>query len=246
MDHLNATLAAKPLTNAPLETEAGPFLLNLSEGERDGLFYIPRNAKGPFPLLVLLHGAGGKASQMLVPFRDIADITKTALLVPESRSQTWDIIEGAYGPDIKFIDHSLNKLFNLVLIDSNRMAIGGFSDGASYALSVGVTNGDFFSHIMAFSPGFMAPPLRRDSPHIFISHGTEDRVLSINSCSRKLVPILEKSGMDVVYREFRGGHTMPPDLIKEGFEWFLHPSPKTHEEIRKARAPVYENEIKRT
>ncbi len=34
----------------------------------------------------------------------------------------------------------------------------GFSDGASYALSLGVPNGDLFTHIVAFSPGFMRLP----------------------------------------------------------------------------------------
>lgn len=34
----------------------------------------------------------------------------------------------------------------------------GFSDGASYALSLGLPNGNLFSHIVAFSPGFMRAP----------------------------------------------------------------------------------------
>lgn len=34
----------------------------------------------------------------------------------------------------------------------------GFSDGASYALSLGQPNADVFSHIIAFSPGFMRAP----------------------------------------------------------------------------------------
>jgi predicted esterase len=34
------------------------------------------------------------------------------------------------------------------------LAVSGFSDGASYALSIGPANGDLFTHVMAFSPGF--------------------------------------------------------------------------------------------
>ena len=58
--------------------------------------------------------------------------------------------------------------------------------GASYALSVGLTNGDLFSDILAFSPGFMAPAVRHGAPNIFISHGTQDTVLPIDRCSRRI------------------------------------------------------------
>jgi phospholipase/carboxylesterase len=35
------------------------------------------------------------------------------------------------------------------------VALGGFSDGASYALSLDLTNGDLFASLIAFSPGFI-------------------------------------------------------------------------------------------
>jgi predicted esterase len=42
-------------------------------------------------------------------------------------------------------------------VDRSAICCSGFSDGASYALSLGLSNGDLFSHILAFSPGFMRP-----------------------------------------------------------------------------------------
>ena len=95
------------------------------------------------------------------------------------------------------------------------MAVGGFSDGASYALSLGITNGDLFTHVMAFSPGFMAPAGQMGSPRIFVSHGTRDGVLPIDRCSRKIVPQLERADYDVLYREFDGGHTISPEIALE-------------------------------
>jgi predicted esterase len=50
------------------------------------------------------------------------------------------------------------------------------ANGASYALSVGITNGDLFGHVIAFSPGFMAPAGQTVSPRVFVSHGTRDAV----------------------------------------------------------------------
>lgn len=61
--------------------------------------------------------------------------------------------------------------------DARHLAIGGFSDVASYALSVGITKGRLFTHVLGFSPGFMAPTHQPDSPRVFISHGTSDEVL---------------------------------------------------------------------
>jgi hypothetical protein len=44
------------------------------------------------------------------------------------------------------------------------MCVAGFSDGASYSLSLGIGAGDVFSHVAAFSPGFMTPRDARAHP----------------------------------------------------------------------------------
>jgi phospholipase/carboxylesterase len=126
-----------------------------------------------------------------------------------------------YGPNLALIDRALEQTFSRYAVAPERVAIGGFSDGASYALSIGVTNGELFSHILAFSPGFAAPVETHGSPRIFVSHGVGDRVLPIDACSRRLVPALQKAGYDVDYREFDGGHTMPLDVIVPAIERFL-------------------------
>ena len=104
------------------------------------------------------------------------------------------------------------------------VTVAGFSDGASYALGAGTTLGRPVSEIIAFSPGFIARagrPLRR--PRIFISHGIGDPVLTIDQTSRVIVPALLDAGYDVEYREFYGGHTVPPDIADEAVDWMLSP-----------------------
>jgi predicted esterase len=105
-------------------------------------------------------------------------------------------------------------------VDARRLAITGFSDGASYALSLGLTNGDLFTRVIAFSPGFMTPAQRRGKPSLFVSHGTRDGVLPIERSSRRIVPQLERAGYEVRYREFEGGHVVPPGIGREAAEWF--------------------------
>ncbi len=221
--YTSGVLNARPETIAiPASTTPGRHALSL-DGRRDGVFFIPErlDASKPAPLIVGFHGAGGIASQMLDLLIGTAEAQGIIILVPESCGSTWDIIRGGYGPDVTFIDQALNKIFQLHPIDPERIAAAGFSDGASYALSLGVINGELFKHILAFSPGFMAPTQTEDAPKIFISHGVRDEVLPIGPCSRRIVPALRKAGYDVEYQEFDGGHVVPQDMVNRAVARFL-------------------------
>jgi phospholipase/carboxylesterase len=218
-------LAARPSTPAPIHAAApGLHSLGLAR-DRDALLYIPTSYRADHgaPLAVMLHGAGGVAQHGISLVEALADSAGLVVLAPPSRRQTWDVILGAFGPDVAFVDEALAATFERCAIDPQRLAVGGFSDGASYALSLGLTNGDLFTHVIAFSPGFMAPAHQVGAPHIYISHGTRDAVLPIDRCSRRLVPVLERAGYDVKYHEFDGPHTIPPDIAREAVEWFVPP-----------------------
>ncbi|HEU4412159.1 MAG TPA: phospholipase [Polyangiaceae bacterium] len=191
--------------------------------ERDGILYVPEgyDPRLPAPLALMLHGAGGRAAHAIDPFSELADEHGVLLLAPDARASTWDIIVGdGFGPDLAFIDDALGRVFAGYAVDPSRVAAGGFSDGASYALSLGLTNGDLFGHLLAFSPGFAAPEAPRGAPLVYVSHGRRDEVLPIEACSRALVPRLRRAGYQVQYREFDGPHTVPRDLAREAFAWF--------------------------
>src|SRR5215203_6864829 len=190
---------------------------------RDSYLYVPATycADRPAPLVLLLHGAGGHARQGLDLLRSLADAAGLLLLAPASRDHTWDLlVDRRDGPDAAMIDRALEQTFSRYAIDPVRLAIGGFSDGASYAFSLGITNGDLFTHVIAFSLGFVAPAGHTGSPRIFVSHGTHDDVLPIDRCSRRIVPEVERCGYDVLYREFDGGHTILPEIASEAVGWF--------------------------
>ena len=170
-------------------------------------------ARGPVPLVLVLHGAGGDAESGMRVLGEAADAAGVAVLAPASRRRTWDVVSGGFGPDVAAIDALLRRVSGAVPVDATRTAIAGFSDGASYALSLGLTNGDRFARIIAFSPGFAAPGERRGRPPVFVSHGRQDRVLPIDRTSRQLVPALRRAGHTVTYREFGGGHTVPPAMV---------------------------------
>lgn len=190
-------------------------------GAKDGLLYVPVNYRPDTaaPLVLMLHGAGGSASGGIRPFEALADSRGFILLAPDSRDFTWDVILGGFGPDVAFIDSALEAVFRSCRVDPARIAIEGFSDGASYALSLGLTNGDLFSHVVAFSPGFRADPTRTGRPRVFVSHGTADQILPIQNTSRRIVPDLQGLGYSVVYREFQAGHLVPSDIAVAAADW---------------------------
>lgn len=201
---------------------AGLYPLDLAD-ERDGWIAVPDGyqAEQPAPLILMLHGAGGNAMGALVLLQQASLFSSALVLAVESRQQTWDIIRGHYGPDIRFIDQALEQTFKRYAVDKQRIAIAGFSDGASYALSVGLTNGDLFGHILAFSPGFMVVKEQVGQPRIFIAHGRSDMVLPIERCSRRLAPQLKQAGYSVTYQEFDGPHTVPAAIAEQGLQWFM-------------------------
>lgn len=201
--------------------------LGLGAG-RDGVLYVPDSAGAGAPILVFLHGATGSGRAHLRPVLGAADRYGVILVAPDSRSpETWDLLaERRFGPDVAFIDEVLEAVVSRVDADLSRSAVGGISDGASYALTIGLSNGDVFSSVVAFSPGFLAVPERVGQPRVFVSHGTEDRILPIDQCSRSFVPMLAAAGYVVEYEEFQGGHTAPPAVADKAFRWWLDgPSP---------------------
>lgn len=171
---LGAVLSARP--GVPGQRRAaGVERLGLG-AERDGVLFVPRRAlRGAHPLIVLLHGAGGDWGNILGLLEARAEETGCAMLVPDSRDYTWDVIVGGFGADVRFLDRALEHTFSRCDVDAERVAIAGFSDGGSYALTMGLANGNLFRQIMAFSPGFQAAPTRDGLPRVFVSHGTDDR-----------------------------------------------------------------------
>jgi predicted esterase len=186
--------------------------------ERDAVLQIPNNAGDkPLPLLVMLHGATQRADDMFWYLGSAHEEAGVAVLAPNSAETTWDAIGNrAFGEDIYYLDRMLERVFETTAIDPARVSVGGFSDGATYALSLGLINGDFFKSIVAFSPGFVISGDAHGKPRIFISHGTHDHILPIDRCGRRIAGELKGEGYDVTFREFDGDHEIPADVAREG------------------------------
>ena len=186
--------------------------------ERDAVLQIPNNAGDKLlPLLIMLHGATQRADDMFWYLGSAHEEAGVAVLAPNSAETTWDAIGNrAFGEDVYYLDRLLERIFETTAIDPARVSLGGFSDGATYALSLGLINGDFFKSIVAFSPGFVINGDTHGKPRIFISHGTHDHILPIDRCGRRIAGELKGEGYDVTFREFDGDHEIPGDVAREG------------------------------
>jgi phospholipase/carboxylesterase len=58
-----------------------------------------------------------------------------------------------------------------------------------------------------------------------ISHGTADPILPIDARSRSFVPSQREAGYEVHFREFDGGHNVPPPVSNGGFRRWLDGAP---------------------
>lgn len=222
-DALDGRLHARPEdggASSALKATPEPQALGL-DSRRDGSFYVPQSAVGAklAPVVLYLHGAGGSGGYAIEHVVEEADRTGAIVLAPDSRLSTWGFSPQSEAADLAFLDAALEKIFEIAPVDPQRIAIAGFSDGASAALSWGLVNGDFFSVVAAFSPGFVSlssPP--RGTPRIFISHGTKDSILPIDRCGRRLATELRAAGRAVDYREFDGEHTIPAAILRAGWD----------------------------
>ncbi len=190
---------------------------------RDAVLFVPDglDPSAPVPLVVMFHGAGGFPEKVLPFIEDHARRDRFLVLAPHSTFPTWDIVIGGSGPDLERLQRALDSVASRYRLDRSRLAFAGYSDGASYALSIGITNGDVASHVIAFSGGFMSIFRQEGAPKVFIAHGLADEQLPIETSGRANATKLQAAGYDVRYVEFNGPHAIQPVVVGMAVDFFL-------------------------
>ena len=193
-------------------------------GERDAVLFVPTGLEqgAPVPLFVMFHGAGGFPEKVLPFIEGHAEQNQFLVLAPHSTYPTWDIVIGGNGPDLEKLNQALTEVTSRYRVDRNHLAFAGFSDGASYALSIGITNGHIASHVIAFSGGFMSIFMQEGAPKVFIAHGLSDEQLPIATSGRANAAKLKAAGYDVEYIEFNGLHAIQPPIVSMAIHFFLN------------------------
>lgn len=193
---------------------------------RDTLVYIPEAASKfqKVPCVLSLHGATQNAERGISLFQKMSDEHGFMIVAPASASTTWENGNPG-GADFDNVDESLAISFSLRNVDPTRISIAGFSDGASYSLFMGLSNGDLFNSVMAFSSGYIAGGRRAGKPPVFLSHGTADPIFPIEATGRVVETDLKKAGYAVTFRQFEGRHAFPPDVAADAAKWLMAAPP---------------------
>lgn len=172
--------------------------------------------------MLYLHGHGGKAESGIT--RLLPDADRLGVLVAAATSQgpTWDMVWRKlkrFGPDVAFVDAVLAHVFDRFDVDPRRVVVLGYSDGATYALALGMGNGDLFSRVVAMAPEYLSPAVRpTGKPVVFMAHGRKDDQHPIERTSRPMADQLKTAGYQVDYQEHDGGHEFEPALMARALD----------------------------
>ena len=210
-----------PRSGAGNRCTPGEHPLRLGNGRVARLRVTPGPSKKPRGLILAFHGAGGSPREGLFVFREAWDEPGLVLLAPGSLGTTWSALHNRLDRDLETVNRALAETWKRCRIDRRQMAVGGFSDGATHALSIGLQNGGTFRSVMALSPGGLLDVERRGKPRVFIAHGTGDDVLPYSRTRASIVPGLRGSGYSVTFRSFAGGHEVPTSISRAAVRWYL-------------------------
>jgi phospholipase/carboxylesterase len=113
--------------------------------------YVPENyyTERPLPLVVALHGGYGHGRDFLWTWLREARSRGFALLSPTSIGTTWSIT--SIDDDAGTLKRHMEEVYARINIDRSRILVTGMSDGATFALCLGLREASWFTAIAPVS-----------------------------------------------------------------------------------------------
>jgi phospholipase/carboxylesterase len=233
------TPATPPAPAAPAHRSRG---LRFPDGT---IAYIPASASPNPPLLVLLHGAGHRELELVRHFAAEADARGIVLLAPSAHGVTWDTVAIAEEPpsrysalansmamrfsssrDAERVEADIAALAKFVPVDRSKTVLAGFSDGATFALALGMSRAHDFAAVIAWSPGIA---IRAANPakgrRVLVSHGRQDPLLRYDITCGEIVPLVQSEGGLVSFVPFQGVHEVPESVEDATLDAVFGPVP---------------------
>ena len=224
------TLALRVAPTDPgVEVTSGPGLITISNASTLGYLLLPDPIEPAraYPLLTVRHGAGRQDELLVRAYRDEPARRDALFFIPRSTRPTRDLIVGQDRPDLDFLEQAYGEIYGRFRIDHGRQALIGYSDGASYALAVGLSNPKMFSAVMGWAAGFVvfdsaaiAPTDPR--PRVLLEHGTHDPVFPFEEIAVRNCAILRRLGYEVELRVDQGGIHWPSRTFQgAALDWYF-------------------------
>jgi phospholipase/carboxylesterase len=196
---------------------------------------------GPHPTIVLLHGWGASAHDLL----GLAPILHGggALVLCPQGPVAFEIARGVLGfgwwpitqareIDAREFDEArrlvrgfLDDAIKRYPVDRRKIVLAGFSQGGVMAYDLVLREPARFAGLAALS-SWLPDPLARSMPPqpehkglpVFVCHGTEDPMIPVER-ARESREALLRLGVNLAYREYPMGHEIRPEALRDLVEW---------------------------
>ena len=172
----------------------------------DYSLYVPESytPSRDWPLVICLHGAGGRGDQFIWSWLRPAKSHGYMVLAPKSRDVTWSIFRP--GLDAGSVESMLEEVCGEYAVDRSRVYLTGLSDGGTFTYLLGLSRSHLFAGIAPVAADFTAMMddlLRgRAGIHlpIHIVHGVHDHIFPVAQV-RSGHALLERLGYNATYEE---------------------------------------------
>jgi phospholipase/carboxylesterase len=202
--------------------------------------HVP-GGEGPFPTVILVHGWGANAhdllglAPMLHDGRALVLCPQGPVEVPIGGGQKgygwFPLVPGA-PPDPEAFLHGAALLRDFVEhcrerypIDPRATVVGGFSQGGAMAYHLVLSDPARYAGLVGLStylPSQLAEVLPRlpeqQGLPVLVMHGTADPMISIDR-AREAREALRGFGVSLTYREFDMGHEIRPEALRVLIRW---------------------------
>jgi len=199
-------MMALSLTSAAAGAGITRETLKIDRDSRTYYLFVPDSVgTEPAPLLITLHGSGRDGRPLVDLFRGAASKQRFIVAGPDAIDRRgWEL--PADGP--AFLYFLVEAVKAKHAVDGHRVYLFGHSAGASFALTMGVMESEYFAGVAAHAAALqedLGGQLRaapRKLP-IAMFHGTRDNVVPI-AIARQARDALISAGFAVDFRELPG------------------------------------------
>ena len=171
------------------------------------------DSESPAPLIIALHGYGGRPGGYPALWRPAAGKIGAILATPHGLQHLgsgffWGGLEEAE----TLVQLTIEYVRHLHQIDDNHIVLTGFSQGGFMAMAVGARNPETFAGVIPMAGGYIPaidtpPPAPPQAPRFFFMVGSQDEAKL--QC-REAAKDFEAAGYAVKLRIYPGvGHTFP-------------------------------------
>ncbi len=198
------------------------------------------DADRAYPLVILLHGFGSSMSDLagLTPAISRSGYLYACPNAPMAMNvgmgqvgYAWASLDGdsyeqeAQDAEDKLMDF-VHEVFEQYKVSRDQVVLGGFSQGGMTTYRVGLPRPEEFAGLFALSSRVadsdsLAARLPEDrSQPIFVSHGTQDTMISVDE-GRESRWLLDEWGYSSNYHEYDMAHEIRQEVIDDLVKW-LH------------------------